>query len=82
MHERDSGVRQLLPHSKFLFPGHLPSFQSGRISLLPATRRGWRDIQPQSENIRPSVSSESVSGAQREAETFCQGLTQEIKVGI
>lgn len=69
MHERDSGARQPSAHSKFLFPGHLPSVLSARIPP-PTTRRGWRDIRPQSENIRPSVSSESVSGATKRGWDF------------
>lgn len=74
MHERDSGVRQPLAHSKFLLPGHLPLCSVWQDFFpLPATRRGWRDIRPQSENIRPSASSESASGATKRGWDFVPG---------
>lgn len=69
MHERDSGARQPSAHSKFSIPW-TPSSQD---IPPPTTRRGRRDIRPQSENIRPSVSSESVSGATKRGWDFVPG---------
>lgn len=84
MHERDSGARQPSAHSKFLFPGHLSSVLSARIFLLPPPLpvEAEETFGHSQRTLGLLWVQKVFLVQQREAETLCQGLTQEIRVGI